>query len=359
MSNNTRLAILHVFGILAFLSIPVFFSPDFNTQINLFLVDGFRRSFTGYLLLLVFFYVNYYYFIPAYYFPKRTFLYIAFVFFSYCMIAAIPDWLFGHGMTDFPPLQGRPPMPLGNVPPMGNMPPPGNRMPPNGLILFTEGGSILQFLLVTGFSFLLRINNQLGEMHSEKLKAEVSYLKAQINPHFLFNTLNSLYALTISKSDAAPDAVIKLSNMMRYVVSESASEFVPLEKEINYISDYIDMQKLRISETKNLEYAVLGGLQGKLIAPMIIIPFIENAFKYGINSEENWYISILIEVTETEFTLNVTNNKVSISFPENHVSEQGIENTKKRLDYIYPAKHKLIVEDKKETFHVNLKIDLV
>lgn len=124
-------------------------------------------------------------------------------------------------------------------------------------------------------SLLLRINKQLKESEEEKLKAEVSYLKAQINPHFLFNTLNSLYALTIEKSDYAPDAVIKLSNMMRYVVTESTNDFVSLEREISYISDFIDMQRLRISDENKLEYIIKGDTKGRKIAPLVIIPFIE------------------------------------------------------------------------------------
>ncbi|HMI07445.1 MAG TPA: histidine kinase [Flavobacterium sp.] len=355
MANSTRLILIHLFGILAFLSIPVFFSPDFNTETNLFLIQGFKRNFVSYVLLLVFFYMNYYYFIPKYYFTKRTFLYFAFVLFSFALIAAAPHLLFTHGPRGFHSMNGQmgpPPMMLPN----GNMPP-HNHMG-RVFFMFAEGSSIFQFLLILTFSFLLRVNNQLSEMHSEKLKAEVSYLKAQINPHFLFNTLNSLYALTIQKSDAAPDAVVKLSNMMRYVVTESTNDLVPLEKEINYISDYVDMQRLRISDESNLDYSIIGNPKGKSIAPLVIIPFIENAFKYGINAEEDWHIAIVLEIVENDFILEVKNNKVPVNFPEEHMTEQGIENTEKRLGFIYPGKHTLEIIDEKETFRVHLKVNL-
>jgi uncharacterized protein YlzI (FlbEa/FlbD family) len=346
MSNTTRNYTLHILWILAFLSIPIFTSPDLGA--DMFKVTGFKRNFTSYILLVVFFYLNYYIFIPRYYFPRRYFLYGAFVFFSYAMIVAIPDFFFEMKFGGPPVFGPRGPM-GGGHPPMG---------PPNSFFGRPEGGSFFQFLLVMMLSIMLRIRNRMRAMNSEKLRAEVSYLKAQINPHFLFNTLNSLYALTIAKSDDAPDAVIKLSNMMRYVVTESSSDLVPLEKEINYITDYIDMQKLRISDESNLEYKIIGNPQGKTIAPLVVIPFIENAFKYGVNHEEDWHITIVIEITENDFILVVRNNKVKVSFSGDEATEQGIYNTQKRLEIIYPGKHELAIKDEPKTFDVHLKIDL-
>lgn len=342
MPAKFRSIILHLLGILAFLSIPVFTSPDFNSSRNMLMVAEFRKDFLRYFLLLVFFYANFYYFIPKFYFPKKTFLYFALIFISYALIVGITDFLFPSGMHH-------------NMPPhdMGDHP-----MPPNDMFFMPQSGSLFQFLLVLALSFILKINSQLREIHSEKLKAEVSYLKAQINPHFLFNTLNSLYALTIEKSDQAPDAVLKLSNMMRYVVTESTNDFVPLEKEINYIKDYVDLQRLRISDETKLEFSISGHTKRKRIAPLVIIPFIENAFKYGINGEENWHIDIKINITETDFELDVINNQVNVSISEDEASEQGIENTAKRLEFIYPGEHELQIKDNKENFHVHLKIKL-
>ena len=343
MPYKLRSVILHILGILAFMSIPVFTSPDFSSNRDMLMVDEFRKDFVRYFVLLLFFYANFYYFIPKFYFPKKTFLYFALVFISYAVVVGIPDFLFPtdmhHGMM--PPNMG------------GDHP-----EPPNQMFFVPQGGSLFQFLLVLALSFILKINSQLTEINSEKLKAEVSYLKAQINPHFLFNTLNSLYALTIEKSDAAPDAVLKLSNMMRYVVSESTNDFVPLGKEINYIRDYVDLQRLRISDETNLEFSVNGHTKGKRIAPLVIIPFIENAFKYGINGEENWHIAIAINVSGDDFLLDVTNNHVNVNIPEEEASEQGIENTARRLEFIYPGEHELQVTDNKDHFHVHLKIKL-
>ena len=345
MHYKTRLILIHILGIIAFLSIPVLTSPDLG--LGMMKVDGFKRNFISYILLTVFFFANYYFLMPKFYFSKRTYLYVCFLIFCYFVVSAIPDLFFA---------MPHPHMPMGD---MGGPPPMHDRHGPMAdFFIASDGGNFFKFMLVLSLSFVIKINNQLTEMHSEKLKAEVSYLKAQINPHFLFNTLNSLYALTIAKSDAAPDAVIKLSNMMRYVVTESSSDFVPLEKEINYITDFVDMQRLRISDEANLEYTVTGNPQGKSIAPMVIIPFIENAFKYGVNAEEDWHISIAIKIVANHFILDVANNKVKVSFPDDHATEQGIENTSKRLEFIYPGEHELILNDKPDSYHVHLKINL-
>ena len=131
---------------------------------------------------------------------------------------------------------------------------------------------------------MLKINSRLKLAEKEKVNAELSYLKAQINPHFLFNTLNSIYSLAIEKSDYTATAVVKLSSMMRYVITDASHKFVPLEKEINYISNYIELQKLRIDSSIKLMYTVTGDISDKKIAPLVLISFIENAFKYGVNA---------------------------------------------------------------------------
>jgi len=169
---------------------------------------------------------------------------------------------------------------------------------------------------VLTISFLIKLNQRLDTIKEEKQIAEISYLKAQINPHFLFNTLNSLYALTLEKSKEAPNAVLKLSSIMRYVVTESNQDFVPLEKEINYIKDYIDLQKLRIDKDANLKISIEGESKGKIIAPLIVIPFIENAFKYGINPDENSFIDIKIKIDSDNFLLNVKNSIVNKNLSE-------------------------------------------
>jgi LytS/YehU family sensor histidine kinase len=202
------------------------------------------------------------------------------------------------------------------------------------------------------------INGRLKTYHQDKLNAELAYLKAQINPHFLFNTLNSIYSLAIEKSNHTPTAIVKLSSMMRYVISEAAGRFVPLEKEMIYINSYIELQKLRLDNTAIVNYSFTGNTENKEIAPLVVLPFIENAFKHGVNPEATSQIDIQFSVSEENLYMHVFNLKVPhINNPE-HRTGFGLENSKKQLKLIYPNKHTLTIEDKEHSFSVTLKITL-
>ncbi|MEC4004031.1 histidine kinase [Flavobacterium sp. SUN052] len=342
MNSRTRKIVINSVGCLLFLSIPILTSPDFNFNLSFFKVNAFQKSFLNYILLLLFFFVNYNYLIPKFFVTNKKTIYVVLIILCFAGISFLPNLLFPNfGFHSIPP-NGFDKFPK----------------PENHNNHFIELLSLIPFLMIIALSFLLKMNAKLDKIKSEKLKAEVSYLKAQINPHFLFNTLNSLYALTLEKSDDAPNAVLKLSNMMRYVVTESATDFVSLEKEINHIKDYIDLQKLRIDDQANLRIVIEGNLYGKVIAPLILIPFIENAFKYGINPDENSFIEIVITIKNDDFKMIVKNSIVNISIPEELKSEKGLENTTKRLEYIYPNRHVLKISENNATFEVNLKINL-
>lgn len=344
MKNENRYLLFHIIGSIAFLSIPIISSPDFNYELtNLFQIPPFQKSFLRHVFLLVFFYLNYYYFIPKYYFNQKKAVYIFLLLICFVLFSILPNLIIPFEFTEMsrnPMFHGRP------------MPPP-NRFHP-----FDFGG-IISFGMILSLSFLLKLNNQLSEIKGEKQNAEISYLKAQINPHFLFNTLNSLYALTITKSDYAPDAILKLSNMMRYVVTESSQDFVPLEKEINYIKDYIDLQKLRMDESTKFTFEITGNPLGKSIAPLMLIPFIENAFKYGLNPEEDSEIHIALEIQSNQLILKANNKMVVASLPEELKTEKGIENTTKRLDILYPNQHQLEIKEQNNTYAITLHLDLL
>ncbi len=241
MSVNNRNILIHILGSIAFLSFPIFSSPDFNTGKNLWIITPFLNNFCLQFLLLIFFYINHYILLPNFYFKDKKFIYLIFILLFLIVILKVPDYFFPFEMHR-PNAFSR------------------NRMEPSkfGFHFIKEG--LIQFVLVIVISFLIKLNKRYDDLKNEKQVAEISYLKAQINPHFLFNTLNSLYALTIQKSDLAPVAVLKLSGIMRYVVTESSQEFVTLEKEINYISDYIQLQKIRLDESVNFKYEIKGQL---------------------------------------------------------------------------------------------------
>lgn len=207
-------------------------------------------------------------------------------------------------------------------------------------------------------SILWTIYNRLRQTESEKLSAQIASLKSQINPHFLFNTLNNIYAIAIDTSPKAADMVDKLSEMMRYTMKETQQDFVPLEDEINYISNYIELQKLRLDRSVKLEYDYPDDISPLRIAPMLLIPFVENAFKHGVNSEQKSRIRIGMQVSSTEFQLSVVNNKVDVQREISERSGLGIENTRHRLNLIYPSRHLLTIHDHEKEFIVSLHINL-
>ncbi|MBS1744640.1 MAG: sensor histidine kinase [Bacteroidetes bacterium] len=243
------------------------------------------------------------------------------------------------------------------------------RIPPQGMqghgppparfnnFLFGALHYVFIFIALVFFTLILTINNRLKQSEHEKLQAELRYLKAQINPHFLFNSLNTIYSFAIEKSDATPFAVVKLSEMMRYVINDAGKDFVSLNMEINYINNYIELQQMRFGDSINLLFSVNGDIPGKIIAPLILIPFIENAFKYGVNTETVSVINIKIDVIASRLQMVVVNEKVKLSKALEERTGLGIINTKNRLQLLYPGKHELIVKDS-DKYYVSLQLDL-
>lgn len=337
MPKKTLTYFVHLLCCLLFISIPVLSSPDFESA-NMFSIPPFQRDFISYLLLLGFFYANYFYYIPQLLFRRKRAAFSCLVFLSFVVVMVLPALLIQHHMPSPPEFEGR--------------------LRGHAIIPRIEAGYSFLFVLVFFLSLLLRTNERLIYIRNEKLKTEVSYLKAQINPHFLFNTLNSLYALALAKSDDGPEAILKLSAMMRYVVTESSKDHVSLDKEIDYIKNYISLQQLRMDGSTQFEFSVTGHASGKQISPLVLIPFIENAFKYGLNPEEESAIAIKIDIKENELLLEVRNNKVVHTLPAEEASGMGMENTKQRLKYLYPKKHKLLIFETNEAFDVKLTLTL-
>ena len=197
------------------------------------------------------------------------------------------------------------------------------------------------------------------QIQLEKTTAELSFLKAQINPHFLFNTLNNIYSLSVKKSEATSEAILLLADMMRYVLSDAQNDHVPLQAEIAYLSKYIDLQKLRLTNKVTIAYEVNGDTNSNVIAPLILVPFIENAFKFGISTHEPSTIFILIEVGDDMLKMKVINKL----FPQTNLiaksSGIGLVNVKRRLSLLYPDKHRLKIDpDKEGSYIVELEINL-
>lgn len=305
-----------------------------------------RRDFIAYVLTLVFFYANYYFLIPKLFLTKKHLFFWSSILLCFITIATLPNLITPDFYPDIMGERSVKPQGMHGGPPHGNP------------FFFHIEHNFTKFFLVFILSLLLRINDQLKRTQKEKMGAEISYLRAQINPHFLFNTLNSIYSMAIAKSDNTPTAVVKLSAMMRYAITEAHRDFVPLEKEIEYISDYVDLQKFRLGNTVKLSHRVTGNASGKMIAPLILISIVENAFKYGVNPEEN--SSILVDLTVHEYFLVflVRNNKVRTNLDSNEKSGIGIENTKSRLNLLYPGKYKFEITENPVDYSVLLTLQL-
>lgn len=175
--------------------------------------------------------------------------------------------------------------------------------------------------------------------------------------HILFNSLNSIYSLAHKKSDLVPDAIVTLSEMMRYMLYETDNKYVLLEKEIDYIKNYIDLQKLRLNNIENISINIHGNTKDKFIEPMLLISFIENAFKYGTDYKGTAYVKIVIIIEDNTFTFwienKIENNKKD---PEN--SGIGLANIKNRLTLLYPNTHQLDIKSTDSKYTVNLVLQL-
>lgn len=224
------------------------------------------------------------------------------------------------------------------------------------------GGTAVFFLVFTVSTCIKVIQQWLSAeqreklIETEKLNTELSFLKSQINPHFLFNTLNNIYSLAVVKSDETAAAVMKLSSIMRYVLSDTKQHLVPLEKEIEFIQHYIDLQNLRLTDKIKINFIVNGEQDGKQIAPLLFIPFVENAFKYGISTKEHSEINITINIKPNEIEFITDNRILALETDAEKKNGIGLKNTRRRLEILYADKHTLEILRKEDHFYVNLKI---
>ncbi|MFT3826695.1 MAG: histidine kinase [Chitinophagaceae bacterium] len=234
---------------------------------------------------------------------------------------------------------------------------------PNRLILMTLGNAISSFFLLTlmgscihlAFS-LIKNQDEKRSLENAQLDAEVNFLKSQINPHFLFNTLNGIYSLAHAKSEQTEKAILKLSEMLRYMLYDSSIKKIELSRDIDYISNYIHLQRLRVSQKVHIDYQVKGNLQGLFIEPLLLITFIENPFKHGISYTKHSHIKIEINVFEETLTL-LTSNPIAES-NNFEVGGIGLKNARRRLDLLYPNTYSLDIVHNEQSYIVNLKISL-
>lgn len=219
-------------------------------------------------------------------------------------------------------------------------------------------------LLIFSISLILGVierneqrSRDMEHIYSEKMSSELAFLKQQINPHFLFNALNSIYSLVLPHSDQASDAVLKLSSILRYMLYETDKKMVTLEKEIEIINDYLDLQQFKINNKTKVNFTTEGNLKIHTIEPLLFIPFIENCFKYGADNVTDSFIDIKICSNEKDIILS-TSNKIVVTKTNNKDSGIGIENVQRRLDLLYEEDYELNIDNSNDVFKVYLKLKL-
>lgn len=197
------------------------------------------------------------------------------------------------------------------------------------------------------------------ERRQAALLAELNFLKAQVHPHFLFNTLNNLYALTLHQSPKAPNIVLGLAEILRYMLYECDKEYISLKKDLEILESYIALEKLRYEDRLELNFSISGQVQEQLIAPLLLIPLVENAFKHGVSEQvgESW-IKMDLSIQNQKLKFKIANSKPQTISNDRHIGNIGLSNVKKRLMLIYPDTHELKIKEDEDMFLIVLDIDL-
>ncbi len=292
------------------------------------------------MLLIGIAYLNLHYFLPRYFLKRKYLHYFSLV------LASMVMYLIAQGLLDYI-LYGYVIGPLRN-----------------SSVLETISYNFFSTLWYIGLIVALKFSIDwyaqqriLQRILVEKLKAEVNFLRSQVNPHFLFNILNNLYALTLKKSNLAPEVVLKLSEMMEYMLYDSDGGSVPLDKEIGYLNNYIELEKIRYDTSPDISLQISGDTDGKEIAPLLLLPLVENAFKHGLSRQpEKSWLHGKIKVSKSSIEFSVENSK-SAAYQNNSRGGIGLDNLRKRLELLYPGRYLLTIEDKKEVFNAFMKIN--
>jgi two-component system, LytTR family, sensor kinase len=365
---------IHILGWGLFFLLSLLFYPVRFDNNNFWI-----RELASKLFPIGLFYLNYYFLLPRY-FEKRKFpAYFSLVFIAIVIVLAqdiviknsfVKNRRFFRAVAFETPPKGavktdffifRSDSAIINFPPLPFREPTIFNIPRGILFMSLNRAGSLCILLILlggmirlGFSFI-KNQNEKKLLENANLNAEINFLKSQINPHFLFNTLNGIYSLAHNQSKQTEIAILKLSDLMRYVLYESGTQKVELVKDIQYLTNYIDLQRLRLSSKVTIHYKVKGYLDGYYIAPLLLISFIENAFKHGISYTKSSFIQIEIIVFEETLTLFIENPIIETN---SFAGGLGLKNVTRRLALLYPGKHSLNIVNNGHLHIVNLKLNL-
>jgi two-component system, LytTR family, sensor kinase len=382
-SKATNL-IIHLAGWVLFMMFPLLFMNGLrdNTSIASILASVPYWQFI--LCYVSIFYLHTYFIFPKVFLKKKYVVYGCIVVVGFVVVYILQpfDGLMSHNPNGGPPHRNRAPSHIEEPSDRNNFPPPEfrprpryepfdslaaqrnsppesrgrpGRRPPivdiTSLFIFIM---IMAMSIATGTLQQWRLTEKrMVQAEADKANAELSFLKAQINPHFLFNTLNNIYALALTNNQNTATAIMKLSNIMRYVTEDVTEDFVTLQSEIGCILDYIDLQKLRLSKNTNLEIEIKGETENKSIAPLILMTFVENVFKYGVSNKEP--ASIIIKLQAEQEKIRFFSQNRIFNVPNNtERTGIGLSNTRKRLAHLYPNTHELTITTDEKIFTVEL-----
>jgi two-component system LytT family sensor kinase len=363
---KTSVIVAHLTAWVLFITLPVLFVSNrggVNTFWSILFSPDTLLFFTTYLFI---FYLHSWILLPLLYLKKRYGWYALSI-----LILLIGIWL----IRPFDRLvNGEQPRAADHRPPPG--PPPsrprtgefrdGRQMDKKGPGQGFRVDIVSVFLLVTILAMSLAIQTRhqwrlteqrAMQAEADKANAELSFLKAQINPHFLFNTLNNIYTLAATNSPQTAESIMKLSNIMRYVTDDLREEFVPLTDELSFINDYIDLQRLRLGSKVEIVFTVSGQPGERKIAPLILMTFIENIFKYGISKQESVRVDIRLRIDAQRIEFFCENPLYPLKKQaEARPSGIGIDNTKQRLEHLYPGRHRLAIGQDHGKYTVELEL---
>ena len=349
--KKTLLLFLHLLGWAFFIYITF---PRFE-RTERFADDLFPwLGLINYMFLMAYFYCNSRIFVPRFLSVKRIALFLVISAAAYFLFCAVVPWLF-RAFT-------RPPFG-----PERMLWHPVFSRTGDAFSLFRSlgiRGHSSQFLVVFTVSTGLKViaqwyaeKQRLQELETSMIQAELSFLKSQIHPHFLFNSLNNIYYLALSKDDKAPETILSLSEFLRFVTTESNQSRIPMEKEVRMLEEYIHLQSLRASEKFEFKFRATGPFRDCMIMPLTFVPFVENAFKYGFSSHTHCFIHICVMLENRRLTFSCDNSIVAALKDRHSSTGTGLENIRKRLELAYPGKHSLEIEADSQAFHVKLQIN--
>ena len=360
--------IIHIAVWGSFFLLPYIFRPQGRGDIPASISNRFIAVFTtNVVCLIAFFYLNTLILLPNLLFKRKWFLYLVsivacFVFFMFvpreiANVFVAPEDV----LAKFEVIHGQNKQAIIDTLQYWKMRQRGGIKGHSRYIFFPGSNAI--FFLVFLISICISVTQQwlkaeqtTKEIETEKLNTELSFLKSQVNPHFFFNTLNNIYSLAVVGSDKTAPAIMKLSAIMRYILTDTQNDFVPLENEVNFINNFIDLQRVRLTDKVTVSFITEGNISHHQVAPLLFIPFVENAFKYGVSTKETSTINITITATNSGVQLKTSNTIVKADNGILDTTGIGITNVKRRLDLLYADKHTLQITNNETTFFVTLDI---